>query len=129
MTWHLVDKTTMSQAVLRHHVPMFVAVLGLPELLAELAVGARLLPFENPKLAALVTPRLTVASVKEVLGAGAVEVAFRAWPNPPNAHPTSIPFLMLQSQARINTGVLMSTLRTGKMSGYREGAGRMNSAR
>lgn len=111
---------------------MFVAVLGLPELLTELAVGARLLPFENPKLAALVTPRLTVASVKEVLvgaRAGAVEVAFRAWPNPPNAHPTSIPFLMLQSQARINTGVLMSTLRTGKMSGYREGAGRMNSAR
>ncbi len=58
---------------------MFVAVLGLPELLAELAVGARLLPFENPKLAALVTPRFTVASAKEAAGvAGAVEVVFRA---------------------------------------------------
>ena len=48
-------------------------------------------------------------------------VAIDREPSPPSAQLTSIPRLMLQSQTSANTGVLIRTLSTGKMSGRRAG--------
>ena len=42
-------------------------------------------------------------------------------PNPPSAHCISMPHLMLHSQTSTKIGVLIKTLRTGKISGYCEG--------
>ena len=48
-------------------------------------------------------------------------------PRPPIAHPTSMPLLMDQSHVKAKTGVLIRTLRTGKMSGKRAGGETSNS--
>lgn len=79
-----------------------------------------LTPPDNPA-PLLLSPRDADADVPDVEP--------EAGPNPPTAHPTSIPHLMLHSHARTNTGVLMSTFSTGYMSGYRAGGAKIISSK
>ena len=48
-------------------------------------------------------------------------------PRPTTAQPTSIPDLIDHNQTNPNTGVLIRTFKTGKMSGYRAGGWMTNS--
>lgn len=57
------------------------------------------------------------------------ELVFERVPRPPRAQLTSTPRLTLHSQTNANTGVLIRTLRTGKISGKRGGGVMRSSAR
>ena len=94
---------------------------------------ARFRPCEKPKLVALAPdsrPTLPKGPLFDPAWSVLIEDSTLVWENPgrpPIAQAISNPHLILQSQTRAKTGVLMRTLRTGNMSGYRAGGERTSS--